>query len=74
MRVWFLKETKSVCTSCATGCNIVIGSREDKGLSLRAARKRRGQFLLDVRFGPAELQMDQPPGPAGRRRQVEGPQ
>jgi NADH-quinone oxidoreductase subunit G len=30
MRVWFLKETKSVCTSCATGCNIVIGSREDK--------------------------------------------
>jgi NADH-quinone oxidoreductase subunit G len=28
MRVWFLKETKSVCTSCATGCNIIIGSRE----------------------------------------------
>jgi len=30
MRVWFLKETRSVCTSCATGCNIVIGSREGK--------------------------------------------
>ena len=30
MRVWFMKETKSVCTSCATGCNIVMGSREDK--------------------------------------------
>ena len=30
MRVWFLKETKSVCTSCATGCNIVTGSREEK--------------------------------------------
>ena len=30
MRVWFLKETKSVCTSCATGCNIVIGSREER--------------------------------------------
>jgi NADH-quinone oxidoreductase subunit G len=30
MRVWFLKETKSVCTSCGTGCNIVIGSREEK--------------------------------------------
>jgi NADH-quinone oxidoreductase subunit G len=30
MRVWFLKETKSVCTSCATGCNIIIGSREEK--------------------------------------------
>jgi NADH-quinone oxidoreductase subunit G len=32
MRVWFLKETKSVCTSCATGCNIVIGSREERVL------------------------------------------
>lgn len=30
MRVWFLKETKSVCTSCGTGCNIVIGSREEQ--------------------------------------------
>ena len=30
MRVWFLKETKSVCTSCATGCSTVIGSRENK--------------------------------------------
>jgi len=30
MRVWFLKETKSLCTSCATGCNTIIGSREGK--------------------------------------------
>ncbi|MBM3833334.1 MAG: 2Fe-2S iron-sulfur cluster binding domain-containing protein [Verrucomicrobia bacterium] len=30
MRVWFLKETKSICTSCGTGCNIVIGSRQEK--------------------------------------------
>jgi NADH-quinone oxidoreductase subunit G len=30
MRVWFLKETRSLCASCATGCNIVIGSREEK--------------------------------------------
>jgi NADH-quinone oxidoreductase subunit G len=29
MRVWFLKETKSICTSCATGCNSIIGARED---------------------------------------------
>jgi NADH-quinone oxidoreductase subunit G len=29
MRVWFLKETKSFCTSCATGCNTMIGARED---------------------------------------------
>src|SRR5277367_2411749 len=30
MRVWFLKESKSLCTSCATGCNITVGSREEK--------------------------------------------
>ncbi len=30
MRVWFLKETKSFCTSCATGCNTIIGTREGK--------------------------------------------
>ncbi len=29
MRVWFLKETKSLCTSCATGCNTLIGTREN---------------------------------------------
>jgi NADH-quinone oxidoreductase subunit G len=29
MRVWFLKETRSICTSCATGCNTLIGSREN---------------------------------------------
>jgi NADH-quinone oxidoreductase subunit G len=28
MRVWFLKETKSLCTGCATGCNTLVGSRE----------------------------------------------
>ena len=30
MRVWFLKETNSICTSCGTGCNIVAGSREGR--------------------------------------------
>jgi NADH-quinone oxidoreductase subunit G len=29
MRVWFLKETKSICTSCATGCNTIVGTREN---------------------------------------------
>ncbi|MEI8342350.1 MAG: molybdopterin-dependent oxidoreductase, partial [Verrucomicrobiota bacterium] len=29
MRVWFLKDTKSICTSCGTGCNTTIGSREN---------------------------------------------
>lgn len=30
MRVWFLRETQSLCTSCGTGCNTVIGTRENK--------------------------------------------
>lgn len=30
MRVWFMKETKSICTSCGMGCNTTIGSRQDK--------------------------------------------
>ncbi len=30
MRVWFLRETPSLCTSCGTGCNLLIGSREDR--------------------------------------------
>ena len=30
MRVWFLKETKSICTVCGSGCNVLIGSRENK--------------------------------------------
>jgi NADH-quinone oxidoreductase subunit G len=30
MRVWFLKETKTIDTNCGTGSNIVIGSRENK--------------------------------------------
>ena len=27
-RVWFLKETKSICTGCGRGCNMEISSRE----------------------------------------------
>lgn len=30
MRVWFLKETKTVDVNCGTGSNITIGSRENK--------------------------------------------
>ena len=30
MRVWFLKETKTIDTNCGIGSNIVIGSRENK--------------------------------------------
>jgi NADH-quinone oxidoreductase subunit G len=30
MRVWFLKETKTIDTSCGTGSNIIISSRENQ--------------------------------------------
>ncbi|MEC9035553.1 MAG: molybdopterin-dependent oxidoreductase, partial [Verrucomicrobiota bacterium] len=30
MRVWFMRETESVCNGCARGCNILISSRENK--------------------------------------------
>jgi NADH-quinone oxidoreductase subunit G len=30
MRVWFLKETKTIDTTCGTGTNIIISSRENK--------------------------------------------
>ncbi|MEN9579626.1 MAG: hypothetical protein RJA70_2635, partial [Pseudomonadota bacterium] len=28
MRPWFLKETSSICSSCSTGCNITVSSRD----------------------------------------------
>ena len=37
MRVWFLKETRSICTSCATGCNIHHRVARGKDLPLHAA-------------------------------------
>ncbi|HEY8241196.1 MAG TPA: 2Fe-2S iron-sulfur cluster-binding protein, partial [Kiritimatiellia bacterium] len=27
MRPWFLKETRSICPHCSTGCNILVGAR-----------------------------------------------
>ena len=30
MRVWFMRETNTIDTNCATGCNITVFSREDK--------------------------------------------
>jgi len=30
MRVWFLKETKTIDVNCGTGSNIVVASRENK--------------------------------------------
>src|SRR5205085_1195257 len=30
MGVWLLKEAKGICTSCGTGCNIIMGTRQKK--------------------------------------------
>lgn len=30
MRVWFMKETKTIDPNCGTGCNVTVFSREDK--------------------------------------------
>ena len=33
-RLWFMNFTNTICTSCARGCNIVAGSRDDKLLRM----------------------------------------
>ncbi len=71
MRVWFLKETKSICASCATGCNIIIGSREGKVYRYEPRAERRREFLLDVRRRAAELQVDRPRRPSGEMRSTQ---
>lgn len=49
MRVWFLKETKSICTGCATGCNVLIGSRENTlyRLTPRENEEVNSQWMCD---------------------------
>jgi NADH-quinone oxidoreductase subunit G len=48
-RVWFLKETKSVCPDCSTGCSIHIGHNKDVvyRLSPRENPKAQGFFMCD---------------------------
>jgi NADH-quinone oxidoreductase subunit G len=38
MRVWFLKETDSVCPGCSTGCNIAIDHRDGEAYRFRPRR------------------------------------
>jgi NADH-quinone oxidoreductase subunit G len=48
-RVWFLKETKSVCPDCSTGCSIEIGHNKDVVYRLRPREnpKAQGYFMCD---------------------------
>ncbi len=38
MRVWFLKETHSVCPGCSTGCNIYLDHRDGEAQRFRPRR------------------------------------
>ena len=38
MRVWFLKETESVCPGCSTGCNMTIDHRDGEAYRFRPRR------------------------------------
>jgi NADH-quinone oxidoreductase subunit G len=48
-RVWFLKETKSVCPDCSTGCSIEVGHNKDVVFRLRPREnpKAQGYFMCD---------------------------
>ena len=48
-RVWFLKETPSVCPDCSTGCSIHVGNNKDVvyRLSPRENPKAQGYFMCD---------------------------
>ena len=53
-RVWYLKEQKSVCADCSTGCSIMVDSNKDIVYRLRprANPQAQGYFMCDEgRFG-----------------------
>jgi NADH-quinone oxidoreductase subunit G len=49
-RVWFLREQKSVCADCSTGCSIEIDSNKDiiYRLRPRANPQAQGDFMCDL--------------------------
>jgi NADH-quinone oxidoreductase subunit G len=53
-RVWYLKQQKSVCADCSTGCSVVIDSNKDVVYRLRPRfnPQAQGWFMCDEgRFG-----------------------
>ncbi len=66
-RVWFLKETKSICTKCGRGCNMEISSRENQ-IFRQTPRENNDvnstwmcdQGRLDFHFVNSEFRLTQP--------------
>lgn len=66
-RVWFLKETKSLCTKCGRGCNMEISSRENQ-VYRQTPRENNDvnstwmcdQGRLDFHFVNSEFRLTQP--------------
>ena len=54
-RVWFLRQHKSVCTRCATGCSIWVEENQDQHLPHQAARESARQPVVDLQRGPLRL-------------------
>ncbi|HSJ00917.1 MAG: molybdopterin-dependent oxidoreductase [Verrucomicrobium sp.] len=67
MRVWFLKETKSLCTKCGRGCNTEISSRQ-KEIHRQTPRENNDvnstwmcdQGRLDFHFVNSDYRLTQP--------------
>ena len=66
-RVWFLKETNSICTKCGRGCNMEISSRENQ-IFRQTPRENNDvnstwmcdQGRLDFHFVNSEFRLTQP--------------
>lgn len=67
MRVWFLKETESICTGCGRGCNTEVSSRE--GGILRQTPRENNEVnstwmcdrgRLDFHYVNSEARLTQP--------------
>lgn len=37
-RIWFTKQTDSICTGCSTGCNVKVAERDGKVVQVKARR------------------------------------
>jgi NADH-quinone oxidoreductase subunit G len=55
MRVWFLKETRTIDVNCGTGANIIVSARENVIYRITPRQNDAVNSLLAPGFTPAEL-------------------